>query len=109
MRHLALALLLCAAVPVAAAEDGGLTDSEVVVKTEGPHRLLLPRDWPVEHKDGRIAPVSIETYLSMKFEQVGQALERLDRRLAALDARLQAAEAGQHSQDLRLQLLEEHN
>ena len=31
-----------------AAEDSSLTDDEVVVRTEGAHRLLLPKDWPVE-------------------------------------------------------------
>ena len=90
-------------------DQPGLTDSDVVVKTEGAHRLLLPRDWPVEHKDGRIAPVSIETYLSMKFDQVGQEIARLTRRLDALDARLQAVEETQHTHDVRLKLLETSN
>jgi hypothetical protein len=50
------------------AEDGeGLTDDEVVVKPEGSHQLLLPKDWPVEHRDGLIMPIPIEEYLSMKF------------------------------------------
>lgn len=106
---LAAALLLGRCGAAAAADepqDTGLTDSDVVVKTEGPHRLLLPRDWPVEHKDGRIAPVSMETYLSMKFEQVSAALKQLDRRIEALEARLRAAEEAQRSQDVRLKLLE---
>lgn len=109
MRGAALTVLLClaAAAPATGESNGGLTDSEVVVKTDGPHRLLLPRDWPIEHKDGRIAPVSIETYLSLKFEQVGEALERLDRRVAALEAGMVAAQEAQRAQALRLKLLEE--
>ena len=109
MKAVALACLLLVAVaaPAAGESNGGLTDSEVVVKTDGPHRLLLPRDWPIEHKDGRIAPVSIEIYMSMKFEQVGKVLERLDRRVAALEAGMVAAQEVQRAQALRLKLLEE--
>lgn len=109
MRAAALACLLLVAASAAAAEESGLTDSDVVVKTEGPHRLLLPRDWPVEHKDGRIAPVSIETYLSLKFQQVSEALSRVDRRLSALESAVASAEEARHAQALRLKLLEDAN
>lgn len=89
MRRLVLiGWLLGVAAVGAAAEDGALTDSEVVVREEGAHRLLLPKDWPVEHADGRIAPVSVETYLSMKFGQVAAQFAALEQRLGSLERQL---------------------
>lgn len=94
-------------VALAAAEDTPLTDDTITVRTEGAHRLLLPNDWPVEHKDGAVSPVSIEQYLSMKFSQVAGRLEEINRRLAAVDQRLAALEAQQKTVQMRLKRLEE--
>ena len=91
---------------VAAAEEKQLTDDEVVVRTEGAHRLLLPKDWPVEEQDGRLAPVSVDAYLGMKFNQVAAAFDRVTQRLDALDHRLQQLEDTQKTVLLRLRLLE---
>lgn len=90
-----------------AAEDATLTDEDVVVKTEGAHHLLLPRDWPIEHKDGRIAPVAMEEYLSMKFGQVRQKFDETDERLDGLTRRVKALEEDRNTLQQRLRVLEE--
>ena len=79
-----LALGLGAVAPSGWAEDRqGLTDDEVTVRIEGRHRLLLPKDWPVEDRDGLLRPVSLEVYLSLKFGQVKVALDTVHRQLEA--------------------------
>ena len=91
---------------VAAAEEKQLTDDEVVVRTEGAHHVLLPKDWPVEERDGRLAPVSVDAYLGMKFDQVAATFDRITQRLDALDHRLQQLEDTQKTLLMRLRLLE---
>ena len=99
-----IALLGCHV--MAAAEEKPLTDDEVVVRTEGAHRVLLPKDWPVEEQDGRFAPIPIEGYLGMKFDQVAAAFDRITQRLDALERRLQQLEETQKTALMRLRLLE---
>jgi hypothetical protein len=97
-----------AAAAAQAAEPGGLTDDEVVVKTEGAHRLLLPKDWPVERReDGVIAPASLEEYLSMKFSQVREELQRAQRRIEDVERRVEALEQERKTADQRLRWLED--
>ena len=91
---------------VAAAEEKELTDDEVVVRTEGAHRLLLPKDWPVEEQEGRFVPIPIEKYLGMKFDQVAATFDRITQRLDALDHRLQQLEDTQKTVLMRVRLLE---
>ena len=103
---LPFAFCLFCAVP-GLAKDQPLTDDEVVVRTEGAHRLILPRDWPVEHKDGRVSPVSIDQYLSMKFDQVKTVLSSTTQRLEALERRIDQLEQNERALLKRLRLLEE--
>jgi len=103
----AILLMLSARVPSSWAKENPLTDDEVVVRTEGAHRLLLPKDWPVEHKDGVIAPIPLEEYLSLKFDQVSGAFEDTNRRLDALQRRVEQLEDAQKVLQTRLRLLEE--
>ena len=88
------------------AEEAHLSDDEVVVRREGAHRLLLPKDWPVEEGEGRLAPIPIEGYLSMKFGQVSSALDQVDQRLEALERRLRKLEDDSKTSQMRLRLLE---
>ena len=99
------AALLAYSVGVAA-KDNPLTDDEVVVRTEGAHRLLLPKDWPVEEQEGRLAPIPIEGYLNMKFSQVAAAFDQITQRLDALERRLQKLEEDHKTSQVRLRLLE---
>lgn len=86
--------------------DDPLTDDKVIVKTEGPHQLLLPADWPVEQKDGRYAPAPIEEYLSLKFGQVREKFAQVDSRADGLERRLAQLEQDQRALFKGLKLLE---
>ena len=96
-------LVVCAGVR---AEELVLTDDEVVVRTEGAHRLLLPKDWPVEEQDGRIVQAPLVDYLSMKFGQVAARLEQTTQRLGSLERRLQKVEEDLKTTQMRVKLLE---
>ena len=104
---LVIAVWLGVCAPCGWAKEGVLTDDEVTVRTEGAHHLLLPKDWPVEQRDGRFVPIPIEEYLSMKFGQVAAAFEERDRRLELLDQRLRKMEEDHKVLQQRLRLLEQ--
>ena len=89
------------------AKDEPMTDDEVIVKTEGAHHLLLPKDWPVEQKDGRVAPIAIEEYLSLKFGQVKEKFNDTEQSLAALAQRIAKLEQENKTLVKRIRLLEE--
>jgi len=103
---LALVVLWTVFAPLASSEEATLSDDTVTVRTEGAHRLLLPKDWPVEQKDGLLNPVPIEQYLSMKFSQVASRLEELIQRLDAMNQRLRSVEETQKVLQARLRTLE---
>ncbi len=82
-------------------------DDEVIVKSIEGHHLLLPKDWPVEKRDGRLVPIPIEEYLSMKFRAIEQTLQQVGARLEALEKRLGELEQHDKALQRRLRLLEE--
>ena len=88
------------------AKDQTLTDDAVEIRENEGHRLLLPKDWPVEHKDGRSAPIAIEAYLSMKFDQVKTQFATIERHLDGLDRRLERLEQDSTTVQKRLRQLE---
>jgi len=98
-------LAVCAGLR-AGAEESALTDDEVVVRTEGAHRLLLPKDWPVEEQDGRIIQAPLVDYLSMKFSQVATMFDQITQRLDVLERRLRKLEEDHKTSQMRLRLLE---
>ena len=90
------------------AADDTLTDDEMVIKRERGHRLLLPKDWPIDEKGAQVTPVSVETYLSMKFGQVRERFASTDQHLEVLNRRVQQLEEERKALLIRLQRLEEH-
>ena len=90
----------------AAEQETPLTDDTMVVKQEGAHHLLLPKDWPVQYEEGRVTPVPTEEYLSMKFGQIKDAFDQTSRRLGAVEQRLEVLERDQKRVQQRLQRLE---
>lgn len=106
-----LGLTLSAALPLLAESSRDskeiLTDESVAVRTEGTHQLLLPKDWPVQQKDGHIAPAPIEEYMSMKFGQVRARFSQADDRMGLLERQIAALEKGQHELLRGLKALEE--
>lgn len=101
-------LILSLGGPVEAAEDDPMTDEQVVIKNEGSHQLLLPKDWPVKHQDGLIKLGSTEEYLSLKFAQVRERFSLMDERLEALEHRVQQVEEERRLLQVQLRLLQEH-
>ena len=104
---LGMLVALGTSAPDGLAKDEPLTDDKVVVKTEGAHRLLLPKDWPVEHKDGQLSPIPLEEYLSMKFGQVKEKFSEEDERIAELTRRLEQLEQDQTAVQKRLRMIEQ--
>lgn len=82
-------------------------DDEVIVKSIEGHHLLLPKDWPVGKRNGRLVPMPIEEYLSMKFRAIEQTLQQFGVRLEALEKRLGELEQHDKTVQMRLRLLEE--
>ncbi|MBI3324655.1 MAG: hypothetical protein HYZ92_05185 [Candidatus Omnitrophica bacterium] len=85
-----MALLACGA-PAMAAEKREASDG-VVVKSEDGLRFKLPADWPVEKRNGILAPVPIEEYLSKKFSGVESRLQQLEQQINGFDLRLRVIE-----------------
>lgn len=110
---LAVSLIAGAAVSARAAAESSsdaqdpMTDDRVTVRTEGSHQLLLPKDWSVEQKDGRFAPVPMEEYLSMKFGQVRARFGQADKRVESLETRVVQLEKDQRDLLKGLKFLEE--
>jgi hypothetical protein len=104
---MASVLLLGACTSSALAADDPLTDDQVVIKTEDGHRLLLPKDWPIERKAGVISPVPFEQYLSMKFDQVREGFNQTDAHFHTIEQRLQTLEQEHKTLLMRTRLLEE--
>ena len=89
------------------ADEDPMTDDEVILKPEGEgHRLLLPKDWPVERKHGVVSPVPFEQYLSMKFNQVKDRFKQTDARIAVLERRVEQLEQENAALQKRVHWLE---
>ena len=88
------------------ADEDYLTDDELVIRTEGAHQLLLPKDWPVEDRETLLVPVPVESYLSMKFSQVRAQFKATQRQLESIDRRLRELEQAHKSLQIRLRSLE---
>lgn len=93
--------------PARSEDESTLTDDELVVRQEAGHRLLIPKDWPIERRDGVIQPASLPQYLSMKFSQMRAEFARVEQRLAALETRVATVESERAVLLRRLQMLEE--
>ena len=61
-------------------------------KTEDRLNFQLPPDWPVEKRNGIMAPIPVEEYLAKKFKALDSRLEYIEQRFNAFDIRLRALE-----------------
>ena len=84
-----------------------LTDDQMTIKNDTGHHLLVPNDWPIEHRGSIISPVSVDQYLSMKFGQVKEKFGETDRRLDALERQLKQSDEDRKTLQARLRILEE--
>ena len=105
--YVSLFVLATSSIVSRAADNDVITDNEVVIKHEGGHRLLLPKDWPIEHEHGVISPVPVEQYLSLKFDQVQERFNRIDKRIEAIEDRIEQLKKNQQIINRRIRILEQ--
>ena len=67
-------------------------ENEYTVKTEKNLRFNVPKDWPIEERNGVVGPIPIEKYLSLKFADIRSQLASVNQQINLLDARLQKVE-----------------
>lgn len=79
----------------------------ITVKEKGGTRFLSLSDWPVTRKGGVIKAAPLEEYLSMKFGQINDALERATKRLDALEQQMTKMDEGRGMLLNRMKGLEE--
>jgi len=65
---------------------------EMVIREEKGLRFKLPADWPIEERDGVVAPILVEDYLSRKFSVLNTKFESVEVRIDSLEKRLAALE-----------------
>lgn len=83
-----LALGLC--LPGQAAEEN--EDKTTVVKTRDGLKFKVLTDWPIEKRNGVVAPIPIEEYLSKKFAAFQKRLHATEEQVASLEFRMRALE-----------------
>lgn len=66
--------------------------SKTVVKTKDGLHFNLPADWPVEKRDGVVAPIPMEEYLGRKFSTLENRVHLLEGQAGSLDLRLRVME-----------------
>jgi hypothetical protein len=49
------------------------------VKTEKGIRFAVPDDWPIEERNGAVAPVSVEEYVIKKFKEIEARLDQIEK------------------------------
>ena len=81
------------------AEDGifkGYTfnSPKVVEKTVKGITFKVPADWPVEERNGEVAPIPVEEYVAGKLGGLEARLQALEQRFNGLDLRLRILEQG---------------
>ncbi len=80
-------------IPVSFAAEPENPSKTVEIKTSKGLHFTVPPDWPIEERNGVVAPIPLEEYLSRKF--------------SALETRLRSVEQQTTSQEMKLRVLEE--
>ena len=62
------------------------------VKTRSGLNFKVPEDWPVEERNGILAPIPTEEYLVKKFRDIGSQLGTIQQQLSVLELRVGAIE-----------------
>lgn len=74
------------------AEDQAGERAEMVLKTKEGLHFKVPPDWPIEKRDGVVAPIPIEEYMSRKFSAMDSRLRTLEQQVGAVDVRMRVLE-----------------
>ena len=92
----------------AQAEEGSSQSDMAVEKTAERLHFKVPADWPIEKRNGVVAPIPVEEYLARKFSSLDQQLQAIEQRVSGLDLRMRILEeAAKKPQPKGLQSLEQ--
>lgn len=67
-------------------EDG------MVIKTVDGLRFTVPKDRPIEKKDGIIGPMALDRYVAIKFSKIEERLQKIEASIDKIEERLTSAE-----------------
>ena len=105
---IALAMSALVGAPWAQAEEDSSQHDVAVEKTTERLHFKVPADWPIEKRNGVIAPIPVEEYLARKFSSLDQQLQAIEQRVSGLDLRMRVLEeAAKKPQPKGLQSLEQ--
>ncbi|MBI3011070.1 MAG: hypothetical protein HYY58_01065 [Candidatus Omnitrophica bacterium] len=76
----------------ASAEDRAGERVDMVLKTKEGLHFKVPPDWPVEKRDGVVAPIPIEEYMFRKFSAMESRLRALEQQVGAMELRIRVLE-----------------
>jgi hypothetical protein len=81
-----------------AQDEEGLDDDATRVVTQQGLHFKLPEDWPIEKRNGVVAPIPVEEYLSSKTKLLESRIHTLEQQLSSMDLRMLVLEEKLSSQ-----------
>lgn len=72
------------------AKDYEELEDGMVVKTVDGLRFVVPKDRPIEKKDGVVAPMSLDKYVAMKFAKIEERFQKLETSLGKIEEDLKS-------------------
>ncbi len=88
----AAVLLAVGVVPFAHAAEKDTDETVLEKKSSKGLNFKLPPDWPVEERNGIVAPIPPEEYYGRKFNAVESRLQAVEKQTSSLELRLRALE-----------------
>ena len=77
------AVMLALPTVVFSTEETSKTDStETEVRVSRGLRYSVPKDWPMDERNGGISPVPTEEYMLLKFKKIDERLAALEKQLS---------------------------
>ncbi len=64
-------------------KKAGLPSDENEVRVSRGIRYSVPKDWPMDERNGGISPVPVEDYMLLKFKKIDERLAALENALAS--------------------------
>ena len=88
----AVAVTFAAGAPAQAAEQATDDTIGMETKTSKGLKFKLPADWPVEERNGVVAPIPPEEYYARKFSAIESRLKSVEQQTGSLELRLRVLE-----------------
>lgn len=86
-----------------------LPSDENEVRVSRGLRFSVPKDWPMDERNGGISPVPVEEYMLMKFKKIDERLAALENKVAPKDLEVSQEETKKKTETIgnRLQSFEQ--